>query len=147
MGVLSRDSWTAYAVRAGVIDRASAVPARGNKYGAKRTIAGGRIFASKKEADYARFLELRQLAGEIADLRWQPKYPLHVMELWRSDAPIVIRYCGMYTADFEYVELRGPAKGEIVTVDVKSPATAKSEAYRLRKTLAEAIHGITIIEV
>jgi Protein of unknown function (DUF1064) len=100
-----RDSWTAYAVREGVIDRP---PARsGNKYGARRTRSGGRVFSSKKEAEFARFLELRQLAGEIADLRWQPTYPLHVMELWRSQAPIVIRYCGRYTADFEYVELTG----------------------------------------
>jgi hypothetical protein len=137
-----RDSWTAYAQREGAIVAAIVSPRR-NKYGAVKT----RGFASKKEADYGRLLELRQLAGEIAGLRVQPKYPLHVMELWRSESPIVIRFCGMYTADFEYIELTGPAKGEIVTVDVKSPATAKSEAYRLRKTLAEAIHGITITEV
>jgi hypothetical protein len=144
--VRSAESWAAYAKREGLIAEDDATPAA-NKFHAVRTVIDGLPFASRKESEYYRLLDLRRRAGEIADLKLQPKYPLHVMELWRSTYPIVITTVGVYTADFEYVELTGPAKGEIVTVDVKSPATAASEAYRLRKKLVEAIHGITITEV
>ena len=145
----SAESWTAYATREGLIAKADTRGARvrSNKYHAVRTVIDGLPFASRKESEVYRLLDLRRRAGEIADLKIQPTYPIHVMELWRSTYPIVIRTVGVYTADFEYVELTGPATGEIVTVDVKSPATASSEAYRLRKKLVEAIHGITITEV
>jgi hypothetical protein len=94
------------------------------------------VFASKKEAAYYEMLKLRQQAGEITQLVLQPTYDLEVAD----------RYVGRFTADFEYIELTGPAQGEIVTLDVKSPATKKGEAYRLRKKLVEAIHGLTVTE-
>jgi hypothetical protein len=138
-------TWTAYAVGRGLID--DSPHTRGNKYGAVRTIVDGMVFASKKEAAYYEILKLRQQAGEIEGLTLQPSYPLHIMEIWRSGAPIRITTIGRFTADFEYLELMGPARGEIVTLDVKSPATKKGEAYRLRKKLVEAIHGLTVTEV
>ena len=137
-----RDAWSAYAEKAGLLREAPVVPAA-SKYHAVPVHVDGIRFASKKEA--ARFLELQllQKIGQIADLECQPVFPLHVMELWRSGLPIVITTVGKFTADFRYLNLE---TGEIVVEDVKSTAT-KTEAYRLRKKLAEAIHGITITEV
>jgi hypothetical protein len=139
-----RDAWTQYAETQGLVRALQPVVTNApNKYHAIPVHVDGQRFASKREA--ARFLELRLLEkqGEIADLVCQPVYPLHIMELWRSGAPIVITTVGKFTADFEYVNL---STGEIVTEDVKSTAT-RTEAYRLRKKLVEAIHGITITEV
>jgi len=138
-----RDAWTVYAERHGLVRETPAPLVPANKYHAIPVHVDGVRFASKKEA--ARFLELRtwEKAGFIADLEVQPVFPLHVLELWRSGAPLVITTVGKFTADFRYLQLK---TGEIVVEDVKSQAT-KTEAYRLRKKLAEAIHGITIVEV
>jgi Protein of unknown function (DUF1064) len=141
-----RDAWTAYAARHGLIrsDQEPVVLERagGNKYHADAIYVDGVRFASKAEA--GRFLELRleQRAGHIAELITQPVFPLHVMELWRSGLPIRITTVGKYTADFQYCDLR---TGEIVVEDVKAEIT-KTEAYRLRKRIAECVHGITITE-
>ena len=143
-----RDSWTAYAARAGLIrpDVAPAElerPAPANKYHAVPIHVDGVRFASRKEA--SRYLELKLMskAGVIDELTLQPVFPLHVMEIWRSQAPIVITTVGRFTADFQYRDL---TTGEIVVEDVKSHVT-KTEAYRLRKRIAEAVHGITIREL
>ena len=138
-----RDAWTTYAERQGLI--VDAVPARQveNKYGAKAIHVDGVRCASAKEA--ARFLELRlmQKHGLIADLETQPVFPLHIMEIWRSALPIRITTVGRYTADFKYTNLE---TGEIVVEDTKSAPT-KTEAYRLRVGVAQAVHGFTITEL
>jgi len=141
-----RQDWTAYAEQNGFVRSlrppvTNATPE--NKYHAIPIHVDGVRFASKKEA--ARFLELQcwQKAGQIADLEVHPVYPLHVMELWRSGSPIVVTTVGKFTADFQYLNMQ---TGEIVVEDVKSNAT-RTEAYRLRKRLVEAIHGITVTEV
>jgi len=155
-----RDAWTTYAERHGLLrdqdptDRRATVgrpdgagllsrrdPAP-NKYHAMPVHVDGVRFASKKEA--ARFLELQlwQKAGQIAELACQPVFPIHVMELWRP-GPIAITTIGRFTADFSYLNL---TTGEYVVEDVKSTAT-KTTAYRIRKRLVEAIHGLTITEV
>jgi hypothetical protein len=141
-----RDAWTAYAERAGLVRSLQPVVTntpKPNKYHAIPVHVDGVRFASKKEA--ARYLELRlwEKAGQIAELERQPVYPLHILELWRSSAPLVITTVGKYTADFRYLNL---VTGEYVVEDVKSEAT-RTRDYRLRKTIAEAIHGITIVEV
>lgn len=135
-----RDSWASYAAREGLV---RADPPPENKYHAIAIHVDGVRFASKKEA--ARFLELRLLekTGAIAELVCQPVFPLHLMELWRSQVPIVITTIGRYTADFSYLDLQ---TGEYIVEDVKSDAT-KTKDYRLRKRAAECIHGITVREV
>jgi hypothetical protein len=138
---MKAETWTTYAHQHGLVrDAPAPLP---NKYHAIPVHIDGVRFASKREA--ARFLELRlwQKAGQITDLECQPVFPLHVMELWRSGSPIVITTIGKFTADFRYLHW---GTGEIVVEDVKSKAT-RTEAYRLRKKMAEAIHGITITEV
>ena len=141
-----RESWTSYAMRAGLIAPDVAPPAlepSANKYHAIPIHIDGVRFASRHEA--ARFVELRCMvkAGLIDELELQPVFPLHVMELYRSGVPIRIATCGKFTADFRYRDLQ---TGEIVVEDTKSDAT-KTEAYRLRKRIAEAIHGIFVREV
>jgi hypothetical protein len=144
-----RDAWTRWAEthpnpRTPVAQ--AHAPAKANKYHAIPVHVDGRRFASQKEA--ARFLELQlwQQAGQIADLVCHPVYPL-LVHLYGA-APTAARVFGVvsvgrYTADFRYLNL---TTGEIVVEDVKSTAT-KTTAYRLRKKLAEAIHGITVTEV
>jgi hypothetical protein len=140
-----RDTWTAYAAREGLVrnaEPAERAPAA-NKYHAVAIHVDGVRFASKREA--ARYLELALLrkAGAIDELTLQPIFYLSVMELWRSGGPIQITTVGRFTADFQYRDLQ---TGEIVVEDVKSRVT-KTEAYRLRKRIAEAVHGITIREL
>lgn len=113
-----------------------------SKYYAVPAVVDGIRFASTKEA--RRYQELRWLeaAGVVRDLERQPRYALEVFELHRGAAGAIVP-CGHYTADFRYVDV---ATGAVVVEDVKSRATATT-AYRLRKRLIEAIHGITVVEV
>lgn len=112
-----------------------------NKYGAIPTIVHGIRFDSTKES--RRYLELRLLerARVIRDLEMQPRYPIDVVALATRRGELV--NCGQFTADFRYVEV---ATGAVVVEDTKSGPT-KTTAYRLRKRLVEAIHGVTIREV
>jgi len=123
-----------------------------SKYGAKPMVVDGFRFDSTKEASRYRELRLLEKAGEIADLETQPKFPIDVVQLWqdgrwnwrtsRTDPPDIIP-CGVFTADFRYVEVK---TGAVVIEDTKSGPT-KTTAYRLRKRLVEAIHGVKISEV
>ena len=111
-----------------------------NKYREKRTFIDGRCFASQKEGHRYQQLVILQRAKVIADLECQPVFPIHVVRLYRNGWPIEIATVAKYHADFQYTDLR---TGEIVVEDVKG--FRANEAYRLRKKLVEAIHGITII--
>jgi len=115
---------------------------RPGKYHAQAVTVDGIRFDSTREATRYRELRLLVAAGEITGLEQQPEFPLLVMERWRGGPPWIERYCGRYRADFRYVL----PTGEIVIEDVKSAPT-KTTAYRLRKRIVEAIHGVTIREV
>jgi hypothetical protein len=93
-------------------------------------------FDSRKEAKRYQDLAMLRTAGTISDLRLQVPFGLFVL----GPGAMAITV-GTWTADFVYL----CAAREIVE-DVKSPAT-RTEAYRLRKKIVEACHGITIIEV
>ena len=116
-------------------------PLRANKYHAQVCTVDGIRFDSRKEARRYERLKLLQAAGEITALELQPEFSITVLELWRDDGRYVL--CGRFRADFRYVETR---TGEVVIEDTKSGPT-KTTAYRLRKRLVEAIHGVTIREV
>jgi hypothetical protein len=111
-----------------------------HKYHAKPTMVGEKRFASKREAARYQELCLLQQVKAIKDLECQPVFPLHIMELWRH-GPIEITTVGKYIADFRYLDLKS---GEIVIEDVKG---FKTDTYRLKKKIAEAVHGIVITEV
>jgi hypothetical protein len=105
------------------------------KYGAVKTTVNGLLFDSKKEARRYQELLLWQQVGAIRDLELQPRY-----ELIASNGEIV----GHFTPDFRYWSLE---RGKLVVEDVKGGSATKTTAYRLRKRLAQACHGITIEEV
>jgi Protein of unknown function (DUF1064) len=119
-----------------------------SKYGAKPMVVDGIRFDSTKEAKRYRELRLLEKAGVIRDLELQPRYPIVVRELKDPGGrtlyvPAAWITCGHYTADFRYVDAETAAT---VVEDVKSTGT-KTTAYRLRKRLVEAIHGVKIVEV
>ncbi len=102
-----------------------------SKYGAIKTEVDGYIFDSRKEA--ARYQELKMLeaAGEIGYLKLQPAYPCIVNG---------VKICN-YIADFEYITTADTMKH---TEDVKG---YKTDVYKLKKKLVEAIYKIKIEEV
>ena len=116
-------------------------PVRANKYHAHKCTVDGIRFDSRKEARRYEELKMLVVAGAITSIDLQPEFPITVRELWRADGHLVA--CGRFRADFRYIDL---VSGEVVIEDAKSPAT-KTTAYRLRKRLVEAIHGVTIREV
>jgi hypothetical protein len=97
-----------------------------NKYHARKTLFGGRMYDSHAEADRAAELELLEKAGEITDLEKQPRILLHA---------------GIYyKPDFSYHELRpylGYSVGEVqqagptIYEDVKGVMT-RAFALKLR---------------
>lgn len=101
-----------------------------SKYGAIRTEVDGFKFASKKEAGRYSQLKLLERAGEITELRLQPRYPLTVNG---------VKVC-TYVGDFAY---RDKASG-FVLEDVKG---VKTETYKLKAKLFAALHGFPITEV
>lgn len=115
----------------------AAKPSR-SKYGAKKTIVDGHKFDSKKEA--ARYLELKLLerAGQITELKLQPKFLL-IPSQRRSDG--VLEREAAYHPDFSYVE-----HGHPVVEDVKSEPT-KTPDYVLRRKLMLRVHGIEVQEI
>jgi hypothetical protein len=104
-----------------------------SKYHARRVEQDGYTFDSG--AEYRRYLELKLLimADLIGRLVVHPRFDLVVNTI----------RIGRYTADFEYYDFE---KKEFVVEDVKSNPT-RTEAYKLRKKLVEALYGIKISEV
>lgn len=107
--------------------------AKANKFKAVKTTIDNITFDSKKEAARYVKLKLAEQCGTISGLELQPRFQIVINDI----------YIGRYTADFRYAK----SDGEIVIEDVKSDATRKTEAYRLRKKIVEALHSITITEV
>lgn len=108
-----------------------------NKYRNIKTTVDNIQFDSKKEA--ARYGQLKLLvkAGEIADLELQPQYRLYVNEV------LICRYIG----DFKYVDVKESKKVNDLVRVVEDAKGVKTPAYRLKKKLMKAIHGIEIREV
>lgn len=103
------------------------------KYGNVKTTVDGIVFDSMAEAKRYDDLKKLEAAGVISELVLQPRFPLMV------NGELV----GAYRADFKYVD----QEGRLVVEDVKGGQATKTEAYRLRKRLMKAVHGIEIEEV
>ena len=101
-----------------------------SKYNNKKTLIDGILFDSKREANRYLFLKSMQQAGEIQDLILQPSFD-----------PIVQggKVVGKYYADFKY-----RIGMKVVIEDAKG---AKTDVYRLKKKIVEAVHNIKIVEV
>lgn len=125
---------------------AAALPARANKFNARKQTVDGHTFDSGKEAKRYCELKILRMAGEIRDLELQPKFWIDI-----NGAPVKIRSKGFpngrrasYRADFSYVDV---ATGEQIVEDVKGGRATATEADKLRRAVVEAIHGIRIREV
>lgn len=96
-----------------------------HKFNARRTECDGISFTSKKEARYYQALCLRQKAGEV--LFFLRQVPFHL--------PGNVRY----VVDFaEFL-----SDGTVCFVDVKG---MKTEQYKTKKKLVEALYPIQIVE-
>lgn len=106
---------------------------RPKKFNNQPTMRGSIRFDSKREAARYDQLCLLEKNGELRDLKLQVSYPLKV------NGELVCRY----RADFVY-SLRNRAGGwDEVVEDVKGYQTP---AYRLKKKLMKACHGIVVRE-
>lgn len=110
--------------------RAAAV----SKYGARRVTLDGYTFDSRAEARRYGDLTLRARAGEVRNVEVHPRFPIGVNGL---------QVC-VYVADFRYEERGKDDKWQKVVEDVKG---VKTPAYRLKKKLMRAVHGVEIKEV
>lgn len=111
-------------------------PKRRNKYGNIKTVVitdGQRIvYDSKREAKIAHDLRVREIAGEISQLKRQTTFKFELNG---------ILICS-YRPDFSYME-----NGKHIISDVKSTATAKDKVYIIKKKLMKAFFNIEILEI
>ena len=103
-------------------------PKRQNKFNAKRALSDltNRWYDSTAERDYADILRLRELAGEIQDVRAQP---------------VIDLTCGInYKCDFHYFEIK---KERWIYAEVKGVET---ERFRMIKKLWH-YHGDGLLQI
>jgi hypothetical protein len=108
---------------------------RAHKYGAKRETIDGVNFDSRREAKRYQELKLMLRAGEIHDLRLQPRYPLFF-----GGTPIKTPTgrTAAYIADFEYITREGTLKVE----DVKG---YDNKLGQFKRAVFTAIYKIEVI--
>jgi len=111
--------------------RKPATTPKPSKYRNVKTLRGGLLFDSKREADRWTVLRMMELSGIIFGLRRQMVIALEVKDV------LVCKYIG----DFAYQK-----DGEEVIEDVKSNFTRKNPVYRIKKKLVYACCGIKILE-
>ena len=106
------------------------------KYRNIKTEVDGIVFDSKAEARRYAELKLLEKANEISDLRLQPEF----------DCVVNGQKICTYKADFEYWirDEEFSPDDKYVCEDVKG---FKTQVYRLKKKLVEALHDIEIREV
>ena len=103
-----------------------------SKYNAQKTIYNGVKFDSKKEANYCAKLDMLKKAtgnDKVISYELQPRYDIIVNE----------KKIGFYKADFKVLY-----RNRVEVIDVKG---FKTDVYKIKKKLVEAIYGIKIIEV
>lgn len=94
-----------------------------NKYFNKQTKIDGILFSSKKEALRYAELKLLESAGEISDIKIQPKFLLQDGFFYQKKKERSI----IYIADFSYIE-----GGKEIIEDCKG---MKTEVYKLKRKL------------
>lgn len=103
-----------------------------NKYGAKRSKRAGVTYHSKAEARYHDRLVALQKAGQVA--------------FWLEQVPMRMNGGTKYLLDFlEFWNTATPGVYELRWVDVKSAATFKDAAFRIKRREIESLYGIDIL--
>lgn len=113
--------------------------AKKRKYGNVPTVLNEWRFDSRREARRYSELLAKATQGEIWELQRQPRFVLApAVRLLgeKRQKPAII-----YTADFQY---RISRTDTVVVEDVKSPSTAKAEAFRMKQHLMKSVHGIDV---
>lgn len=125
---------------------------RRGKFGAIRTTVDGHNFDSKKEARRYGELKLMQLAGAIAGLELQPRFPIVINgEPVRYPSGVAMEYRG----DFKYVDTH---TRRVVVEDVKgirktprAPGVKSprhegtdTDASKIKRALVAAIYGYEV---
>lgn len=105
------------------------------KYGNQPVEIDGIKFDSKAEARYYCHLQLLAKAGEIQNLRLQVPFELAPPVLVAGRNRPALRYI----ADFTYER-----DGKLIVADVKG---VSPDAYRIKRHLMKAVHGIDIEEI
>jgi hypothetical protein len=106
-------------------------PAKPSKYHNVRTTVDGIGFASASEARRYSQLKLFAKAGEIVNLRLQPRYPLKIEG---------VLIC-TYVADFAYDRRQAEGGWRPVIEDVKGVVT---DVFRIKRNLMRVIYGAEI---
>lgn len=104
-------------------------------YKNKRKIVDGIEFRSTKEANRYCELKILRMSHQIKDFEIQPEFELQ--ETIRDSAGKCVCKMIKYIADFKVFY----NDGKIVIEDVKSIATAKNKAYKIKKKLFIAKYG------
>jgi hypothetical protein len=116
-------------------------PKRRSKYGNVKHEHDGMIFDSGRELIRYKALRLRELAGEIRNLRMQ--VPFLLIPKQKRDDGKAERECS-YVADFAFEDI---ATGKLRVEDVKSEPTRKTRDFVMKRKLMLFVHGISIKEV
>lgn len=118
---------------------------RGRYGNVKKPVVDGHRFDSQREADRYGELKLLEYADKIFGLRLQPRYPIVIgrvpvvkrSERYPNGRPLT------YVADFSYIDT---ATGNRVIEDVKMQSGHKTEVYKIKRALMDAM-GYSITEV
>lgn len=114
-----------------------------SKYNNRKVEVDGIKFDSSKEAN--RYLQLKTMvyAGIIHSLELQKAFVLAPAVRLKGEKRT--KPALRYLADFVYCFSLQP--GGLTVEDVKSDATRKKEAYRIKKHLMATVHNIHITEI
>lgn len=103
-----------------------------NLYGNIRVESGGLKFDSIAEKKRYWFLKEKEAKGLLKGLETQKRYPFVINDVRVSE----------YRADFVYRR-----DGKTIIEDVKSPVLARSNLFKIKAKLMQALHQVEIILV
>jgi len=112
-----------------------------SKYRAKKTEVDGITFDSRREANYYEQLKIMKRGGIISDFQVHPKYI--IIDSYKCPTTGRKIAATTYSADF----LVTYPDGREEVIDVKSEATRKKDAYRIKKKAFEQRYGMPIKEI
>ena len=104
-----------------------------NKFNAKKTEYNGNVYDSKKEADFARDLDLLIRAREVLGYKTQVDYPVFINN----------KKVFSYKLDFEITD----KDGRVRLVDIKGYKKGSAyQIFKLKRKCVEAYYGVKIDE-
>jgi hypothetical protein len=106
----------------------------GNKYGAKKSLYAGVVYDSKKEMEYAMFLDSHLRAKRIK--KWERQIPFDLVVNKVKICRYIVDFKITHTdKTVEYVDVKGYKKGPAYTM------------FRVKQKLMKACHDIDVIVV